>query len=232
MKTRIAFYGVFFLLTEVMLAVPKPVLSFADMDADTSGYFTLYGQNKLLPKGFEKHALIALSYFPELKNTRIEFVVNDDVVPLTTMPTIWSVFRKPDNRLYKIIISQKSNEMLTPILLKNLSYDAQVGVLSHELSHVSDFQTWNFFHFIRHVCGHLSSRYVDRFEYNTDLICITHGLGYQLKAWSIDTRKKLDIKAFFSNSDIKEGRERYMNPDTIDRYILKDKNYQTEPIKN
>ncbi|MDX2189791.1 MAG: hypothetical protein SFY32_07995 [Bacteroidota bacterium] len=189
-------------------------------NADTAGLFKAFGKNKILPKANEQQALLALSFYPELINTKIEFRLVDDIVPLTTTPIWWQIVKSGKNRTYLILISFKSNKLLTPILLENLEYNAQIGVLAHELSHVVEFQEWNFFNFIYHILMNLSSKYVDTFEYNTDKRTISHGLGYQLRAWSVDTRKKLDLSKFISEEDINNGRERYMNPETIDKLML------------
>jgi len=217
--------GIIFCAFAMIANAQNPIQSFIETDTDTLGYFARFGKNKQLPKRFEKQTLIALSYFPELVNTKIDFILNNDITPLASIPSVWSVFKIPSDRTYLITISSQSIELLNPILLNNLTYNAQIGVLGHELSHVCDFQTWNLFDFIKHVLKNISSTYLDQFEYNTDKICIDHGLGYQLKAWSLDTRQKLGIKRFMSESDIKNGRERYMNPNTIDRFMAQDTLY-------
>jgi len=193
--------------------------SYAAKDADTLGYRRMVGNNKKLPIGFEKQALIALSFFPELKEVAVEFEVKKDMTPLATMPSFWSIFKKPSNRTYIITISNKTTDLFSPILLKNLSYDAQIGVLGHELSHVSDFQHYNFWDFVVHAIRYTFSQpYGDKFEFNTDYICIEHGLGYQLRAWSSDCQQ-LDKNKIMKEFNIKEWNERYMYPRTIDSII-------------
>ena len=70
-----------------------------------------------------------------------------------------------------------------------------------------------------------STKYTDRFEFNTDLICINHGLGFQLYDWSKFVRKSLNIsewKGASNDESLKTKttpRERYMNPQTIEEYI-------------
>ena len=122
--------------------------------------------------------------------------------------------------MYIITISDRSSAKLTPILFKQLSYEAQVGVLGHELSHVADFSGMKLSGLIRLGFGHLSRRYIDRFEYRTDSLCIEHGLGKYLLAWSIFVRKALHINDWQGADSINTpltGRERYMNPATIER---------------
>ncbi|HOY97061.1 MAG TPA: hypothetical protein PK509_15050, partial [Catalimonadaceae bacterium] len=58
-------------------------------------------------------------------------------------------------------------------------------------------------------------KYGDQFEFNTDRICIQHGLGLKLLAWSREVRNKLKMKQFDREKSSDEIPERYMNPDTI-----------------
>lgn len=214
------FWAIICIASSIQMAVGQVIVpSFQSNDADTSGYQLKFGKKKILPKGFEKQAIIALAYFPELENISVEFEIKKDLAALTTMPTIWSIFKRLENRTYVITISNETIKIFESILLKNLSYDAQIGVLGHELSHVSDFQHYGFWDFVVHAIKYTFSQpYGDKFEYQTDFICIKHGLGYQLKAWS-EAGQKLDVEAIKTEFNIKEWNERYMYPKTIDSII-------------
>lgn len=180
-----------------------------------------YGDKKILPIGFEKQTLIALSYFTELKDVKIKFRVKNKITPLATRPSFISMFRKAKKRTYIVTISKNSISLLDSIILQNLNYNAQIGVLGHELSHIFDFSNKNFFRMCQVFFGHLSKKYTDHFEFNTDQICIDHRLGYQLLAWSNNVRKNLKTKNWGGpdNDPHNNKRERYMNPSTINRII-------------
>ncbi|HTE12128.1 MAG TPA: hypothetical protein VK645_14185, partial [Chitinophagaceae bacterium] len=81
------------------------------------------------------------------------------------------------------------------------------------------------------AAGHLSPRYLDRFEYNTDMICIQHGLGKDLEAWSSYIRKTMHT-VFWRGADyVYKGDskyERYMNPSTIEKNIPVNGNLSTK----
>jgi len=207
--------------------------TYAPENFDSTNYYSLldqFGKNKILPKGFEKQTLIALSFFPELKNIHIVFRVKKVMIPLASRPTILSVFHKAPNRTYIITISSKSLEIMDPILLHRLNYNAQIGVLGHEISHVAYYNKLVFLEFLRLCFGLFQSGFMDKFEYNTDKICIEHGLGYQLLAWSLNIRavfpKEAMIKMFGEDA---AKRERYMFPETIERYIAGMPLYRTFP---
>lgn len=175
-----------------------------------------YGKNKVLVPRFALATLVALSYFPELKDTRIQFITKPAYSPLRTNPRFKGIFCHK-TRMLTIIISDSTMWKLEPITLSHMDFNTQVGVLGHELSHASDFKRRSFVNLAGTGIGHLSSRYIDRFEYNTDSICIAHGLGYQLLSWSIFVRKTLDTNNYDGADNIAKPmvRERYMNPETI-----------------
>ena len=177
-----------------------------------------FGNFKNIPKEFEEQVLIALSYFPELKNINIKFRLKNRLTPLATRPNLISILKNAKKRTYIITISTKSTSYLDVIIFKNLNYNAQIGVLGHELSHVSNFINNGFgkmFHVISIEI--FSKKRVNDFEYNTDLNCINHGLGYQLLDWSINVRKNLGSVNWLGavNLTANEKSERYMNPSTI-----------------
>jgi hypothetical protein len=182
-----------------------------------------YSVYKQLPNGFEKQALFALSHFPELKQAHILFRIKKTATPLTSRPRLLHVFLKPYQRTYLITISQQSIPFLTPILLSHLSFDAQVGVLGHELSHVALYTHQNTWQLLRISLGMLSSSYIDNFENANDHSCIDHGLGYQLLAWSMEVRNALSINKWQGASKLKlnnmNAKERYMNPSSIKAYM-------------
>ena len=183
---------------------------------DTSGFCAEFGKIKKLLPGFEFQCLVALSQYPELKNVNIKFVIAKTEVPLMASPTFWSLFRRKSKRTFQIQISEKSMDFLNPILLKNLSLNAQIGVLGHELAHISDMKSFSFWRFVGHGIKYtLSKPYGDRFEFGTDRIAIEHGFGLPLYCWSAEVRRKLNSTAFFRKQENNSKRERYMNPNTI-----------------
>lgn len=186
--------------------------------------------NKNLPNDFEKQALIALSYFPELEDVKIRFRTKNKTTPLTTRPSFTGMFRSAKKRTYIITISKKSISYLDTILLQNLSYNAQIGVLGHELCHVSDFINKGFGSMCQVAFGHFSKKYVDRFEFNTDRACINHGLGYQLLAWSINVRENLKSSSWLGAATLPPDAtsERYMNPSTIESILPTNPLYQKQ----
>lgn len=184
-----------------------------------------FGTNKIIPTLYEPQILIALSYFPELKNTTIEFRLKKTNTPLSSRPNLLGLLQSSKKRRYIITISEATNSRLEPILLKNLNFNAQIGVLGHELSHVSDYMNKGFGKMTNLLWIEIfSKKQVDKFETRTDHICINHGLGYQLLDWSSSVRKNLNIEYWrgADNLQYMTKKERYLNPETIIQ-VLKSK---------
>jgi len=185
---------------------------------ETSNLKSIYGNNKTMPKDFEAQTLIALSYFPELKDIKIKFRLKNRITPLATRPTIFSLFRSAKKRTYIITISKQSNAKLDTITLKNLKFNTQIGVIGHELSHISDYLNRDLLEMNRIGLDIIfSKKRIDTLEYNTDMSCINHGLGFQLLDWSVSVRENLERPNWFGTDNLNndDKRERYMNPSTI-----------------
>lgn len=172
-------------------------------------------ENKIIPQEFSDAVNIALMYYPELSKTKIKLRIKKQLAPLSARPAVWSIFLKPAKRKYIITISNATTHQLSAILLKNLSFNAQVGVIGHELAHVSEYNSKRSIFFIFLAARHLNKNSMDRFEYNTDKRCIEHGLGFQLLSWSEEVRTKLHLNLWGGANNPTRKNERYMNPETI-----------------
>ena len=180
------------------------------------------GYKKEIPQQYERPILTALAYFPELKKVHIVFRIKKQYSALTTKPNFAGVFKRKDHRTYIITISNETIDTLKPLLFENLTFEQQVGVIGHELSHVVDFNSNNFLQTIGVGIGHISKRYLDKMEFNTDRICIEHGLGDYLLAYSKHVRQAMNVHNWRGSDFVNKGNsngkyERYMNPDTIEK---------------
>ncbi len=203
------------------------VKEFARDSANTYFCTGITTKNKTIPLQYDTIVKIALLYFPELENTKIKIRIKKQASPLTARPRIFTFFRKATKRKYIITISNKTDSRFSAILLSNLSFNAQIGVVGHELSHISDYNKRVGFYFLKLLFMHLSKKKMDQFEYKTDMRCIEHGLGYKLLSWSKEVRFKLNLIQWNGIKHLNEqGRERYMNPESIMRAINQNQIYK------
>jgi len=174
----------------------------------------VFGVNKVMPQEFEKQILTALSYFPELRETKITFTLakgNSGVIE--TRPEWVSVFRNSRARAYVVFIGDSSSKYSPPFKFRDSPINGQVGIIGHELSHILYFSRRNTFGLLKTGIAHVSTRYMDNFENKTDSVCIERGFGYQLIDWNIYLRKAFGVK------DPESGPDPFLNDTTRERYM-------------
>ena len=137
-----------------------------------------YGENKELPEGYELQALLALSHYPELAHVRIRFIVDDVDIPLSSRPHWASLLNSAQNRTYLVVIDSDRDGGRDALLLKNQPFNAQIGIIGHELAHTVYYLDRSLFGIIGDALCQLSDCRVE-FERATDRRLISYGLGWQ-----------------------------------------------------
>lgn len=177
-----------------------------------------YGTNKQLPSGFELPTLVALSHYPQLEQCSIDFILTDSKGSLYSQPDFWSVLLPWKERKYRVLIDTvKIQDLSRPTLLKNLPYNAQIGVIGHELAHTVSYLDKSSFALSWIALRYQTSEpYLQAFENDTDRRTIDYGLGYQLLAWS----------QFQHHIKVQEGRgDHYLSPERIETILTEHEMY-------
>ena len=179
---------------------------------DLDSLKALIGDNKGLPPGFEIAAAIAYTAYPQLKDVSIDMIFTQGGAPMMASLDVWSLFGPRKNRQYLILLNDAKNTFFDPILLRNLPFDAQVGILAHELGHVAYYHKLNLLEFGKWGLSYLQS---DEFhaihERTTDLMPVYHGLGSQI--WQY---------AYYVRHDPKGGILYEGEKGFIDKYYMTD----------
>lgn len=149
-----------------------------------------FGQHKQLPPGYELQALLALSHFPDLKNIRIKFRTEDVGIPLSSRPHWSSLLRSAKKRRYEVIIDTNLEGAREALLLKNQPFNAQIGILGHELSHTQYYLDRSFFQILADAFCQLNNCRL-KFERDNDARLIEFGLGWQRYDHSLFVRRRL-----------------------------------------
>lgn len=172
----------------------------------------VYGENKVFIEEFLEPTLIALSYYPELKTTRITFRYSKEKTTMAARPVPLSLLAKAR---YLVLVNNVEN--FKGIHLSDVPFNAQIGVIGHELAHIVDYQNKN-------LGGVLSIlfRYADKarkplFEKEIDRATVERGLGWQLYDWA--------VYAMYTNPyatpEYKEFKKKhYMQPEEIEALIM------------
>lgn len=182
-----------------------------------------FGRLKELPPGFELQALLALSHYPELKNVHIRFLVDDVDIPLSSRPHWASMLRSAQNRTYLIIIDSDRDGPEDALLLKNQPFNAQVGILGHELAHTVYYLQRDFFGIIRDGLCQFSRCRVD-FERDTDRRLIDYGLGWQRFDHALFLRREFATSEAEAMS-AEGGGGAYMSPAELEGEMQQSQSY-------
>ena len=167
-----------------------------------------YSDHKTYPNNYELAILTALSFFPELQHTFIEFVEKDIRTTMACQPSMGSVFHT--NRSYKIFIDNRISQEKN-VLLSTVPFNAQVGVIAHELCHIVDYEELTLVQLAKFGIEYLNNEQKPHIEKRIDRMTIKKGLGWQLYDWSYFVLNKSEA----SDSYKKFKRATYLSPEEI-----------------
>ncbi len=178
----------------------------------------VFSQNKLFTSELKTEILFSLSYFPELRSTKIIFKEQKIKTTLNTRPTLGSLlFRSKNNRIYVIRIN--NNVESSDITIDELSTQEKIGILGHEFCHIIDYQSRNFFQIMGRLFSYSTKKSKERFVKEIDMMCINRGLGWYLYCWSNFAVNESDASEKYKEFK----REIYLEPEEIISIIEKNK---------
>ncbi len=175
----------------------------------------LYGKNKtnINPK-YELAILIALSFYPELKETHIDFNEEHIKTTMNAQPTVGSVlFRKKKNWRFTVNLNNKRKDSM--VVVAELPFNALIGVFGHEFYHFVDYKTPKAGHFLNILFCYATVKGKKKVERRTDIGTIERGLGWQ--CWAFENYVQNHSKATMKYKQFKK--KIYMSSDEIESYI-------------
>ena len=183
----------------------------------TDSLENIWGKNKNIPEAYSLQCLIALSAFPELKDTAIDFKLTSEGYPMQSSIYLSTLIGAREDRAYKILLNDSGGSFLDPILLKNLPFDAQVAILAHEIGHTVYYDQFSAIKFLSWGVKYLLfPSYRKSHETSTDRLVIYRGFGYQL----------LDYARFIryaeSTNDLYQEAKYFMNKYYLTPYEIQD----------
>jgi hypothetical protein len=164
-----------------------------------------------------------LKFYPEMlvKNIVVDFKKSHDVV--RTRPYFFSIFKSPEQRVYHITFSNSTKSTLDSVLIGNLSFNSQLGLIGSQVSLIEDLSTGGFFNFISFYFKQLSAKGKNQLHNMAEERSLDVGMGYQLLSYNEECIEKLQIDNWMSTigyaNYIKYYRNRPMKPEKVVAFI-------------
>jgi len=138
--------------------------------------FARFLVNKEVPAAYTPEFAMALSYFPELSQIHIVTKEKNIRTVMAARPSFLSFFRKPSKRTYFLIIDTLHEKGRGLFYL--LPVTARVGLIGHELAHVTDYHRRKAPALAGYGIAYCFNK--KKIEHRTDEIAMAHGLLSQL----------------------------------------------------
>lgn len=137
-------------------------------------------ENKIVPDEIWREAFIALSHYPELKDTPIEFKFKKKIKKsfMQAQPKVATLLKNKKNRSYYVLISEKVVIDDQVFEVKNAPSDVLIGWIGHELGHIMDYRERSSANMLWFGIKYLTSKnYIKEAERAADTYAVNHGLG-------------------------------------------------------
>lgn len=188
--------------------------------SDLESLKSRFSINKDVDSSIELAFYTAISFMSDdLSEARIRVKNANINTSLSARPTVLSLlFRRKENRKYVIRIND--NEGSSIPLFKDASFNAQVGVLGHEISHIVDYRQRSLGGVISRMFDYSSEERKAKYEQEIDSMTIWSGLGWQLKAWmsfvqkspvATEEYKEFKRDIYYTEPEIEEKIEEFEN---------------------
>lgn len=175
--------------------------------------------NSILKKQFD----YILKFFPTMLVKTIHVQFKETIAIARAKPKFSSILKAPDQREYNITFSKSTRSTLDSVMISNLSFNAQVGLIAKQVAQVEDMSTGGFMDFVAWYFRQLSRKGRNKIAAAAEKKMLEIGLGYQLLALNIETTEKLNIDNWKSvkgyGSYVKYTKNASMKPYLISDFI-------------
>lgn len=184
------------------------------------------GQLKTAPEDSVRMHQFAyvMKFFPQLplKNIVVDYRFSKYTV--VTKPKTFSIFKDPEQRIYKVRFSKSTASAMDSVLISTLSFDSQLGLIATQYSIIEDISTGGFFNYLKFYFRNLTPKGRNKIYHEAEERCLEIGLGYQLLAYNLEFSNKLKIENWQSTAGyktyIKYYRNRSMKTDLVKNFLL------------
>jgi hypothetical protein len=173
-----------------------------------------FGNKKNIPAELRDVILQSLSFYPDLKNEKIDFVFNDNIRKsvMQAQPKYTTMYGRRKWRSYIIKISRFFKLKGEKIPIQELPEGVLVGWIGHELGHIMDYLKRNNWSMILFGIGYYTSKsFIISAERAADTYAINHDLGDYILA----TKDFILHKADMPERYIKRIKRLYLSPEEV-----------------
>ena len=171
----------------------------------------------IVPIEFQDVFNLIVEDIPYLHNQEIEVRSKKIGTTMAARPTFLSlIFKAKDNRNYLIYVNNDTS--FSGVLYSDVPSLARIGLVMHELMHIKDYQSRNFFGVLERAWQYLSKRGKKKFESEIDQMVIDAGYRSYLFLWSLFVMEESDASDAYKEFK----REIYLSP--FDIFIDLDEN--------
>lgn len=212
MQTQFGNSKFYLLIIALVLLLPNTTFGFQIKMKKLENIIIL--ENKTIPAAILKEAKIALSHYPELENTPIEFKFKKKIKKsfMQAQPNIIGIFKNKKTRAYKVLISRNFHIDNEEFDISEIPSDVLVGWLGHELGHIMDYRERSGFNMIMFGIRYLTSRqFLQEAERVADIYAVNHGLSKYILA----TKDFILNHAHLSDVYKAKIRRHYLSPEEI-----------------
>ncbi|MFW5754932.1 MAG: hypothetical protein ACOCV9_09015 [Marinilabiliaceae bacterium] len=173
-----------------------------------------FSNHKKIPGELRSSVLKALSFYPELKDVKIDFEFNEDIRKsvMQAQPRFITMYGSRKWRSYLVKISRTLKVKGEVIPIEDVPVDVMVGWIGHELGHIMDYlQKNNWALFLFGLGYYTSKSFITSAERVADTYAINHGLGDYILA----TKDFILHKAGLPENYIQRIEQLYLSPEEI-----------------
>ena len=186
---------------------------------DSANRVSNLDSNSLLRKQFN----YVLAFYPKMRVKNILVKYNTSSSIARVKPKFASIFKLAGQRVYTIYFSKQTKTSLDSVLLDNLSFNPQLGLIASQVSIIEDLSTGGIFNLLGFHFKQLTVKGKKEIKEEAELKTIEVGLGYQLLALNYQYEEKLEISNWVSTKGysnyFKHYRGQSMKPQKVINFL-------------
>ncbi len=170
--------------------------------------------NKIIPLAILEEVKLALSFYPELADTPIEFKFKTNIKKsfMQAQPKFFDVFKNKKKRAYYVMISESVTIEEEVFTVAEVPTDVLIGWIGHELGHIMDYRERSGFNMVVFGVRYLfSNGFIKEAERAADTYAVNHGMGNYILATKDFILNHTSLSETYKN----RIKRLYMSPEEI-----------------